>query len=225
MAWSSLKKKKKSIDETCGECRGRLGARPPAGVAWVRSQRGSGRRGERRRGRGGARRRAERRGLGFCFFSVAVRAGMEGKGQARGPKRATAAARPLAATASDCRRARPLPYVCIKKRSPTPAHFCFLSQQWPLRFEQVGVDVRVSTSLASCKARRRETLRTQAPRARLSPPGAPEPRGPKSCALPARGAVARGRGLVSAAVAPAPPPAADGRRAPGPGATYPAHVV
>lgn len=178
MAWSSLKKKK-SIDETCGECRGRLGARPPAGVAWVRSQRGSGRRGERRRGRGGARRRAERRGLGFCFFSVAVRAGMEGKGQARGPKRATAAARPLAATASDCRRARPLPYVCIKKRSPTPAHFCFLSQQWPLRFEQVGVDVRVSTSLASCKARRRETLRTQAPRARLSPPGAPEPRGPE----------------------------------------------
>lgn len=80
---------------------------------------------------------------------------------------------------ADSRRARPLPYVCIKKRSPTPAHFCFLSQQWPLRFEQVGVDVRVSTSLASCKARRRETLRTQAPRARLSPPGAPEPRGPE----------------------------------------------
>lgn len=150
-------------------CRGGLGSL----AARLGSPRGAS------RGRGGARRRAERRGLGFCFFSVAVRAGMEGKGQARGPKRATATARPLAATASGSRRARPLPYVCIKKRSPTPAHFCFLSQQWPLRFEQVGVDVRVSTSLASCKARRRETLRTQAPRARLSPPGAPEPRGPE----------------------------------------------
>lgn len=196
-------------------CRGGLGSL----AARLGSPRGAS------RGRGGARRRAERRGLGFCFFSVAVRAGMEGKGQARGPKRATATARPLAATASGSRRARPSPTCALRKgvqhrhifvSCPNSGRCASSKAAWTCAFQRAWLPARPGAARRCERSRRAPGCRRPEPRSRA---------GPKSCALPARGAVARGRGLVSAAVVPAPPPAADGRRAPGPGATYPAHVV
>lgn len=87
---------------------------------------------------------------------------------------------------------------------------------WTCAFQRAWLPARPGAARRCERRRRAPGCRRPEPRSRA---------GPKSCALPARGAVARGRGLVSAAVAPAPPPAADGRRAPGPGATYPAHVV
>lgn len=168
----------------------------------------------------------EGRTLCFRFFSEAV----EENGPARSARRQRDPLQQFSRRRelSGLRWVRPLPHVCIKKtKSLTRLHFCFLSQQRLLHLERVGVDVHISTSRVSREAKRGETPRTR--RGLPGVPGAPRTRLPLSGSRQARsgaarsparcrrgGAVARGCGLVPAAVAPAPSPATDGRRAPPP---------